>query len=65
MKLIEKVARAICETAGGDPDRIIGLDQEQWTAFEKEAKAAIAAIKKHNSECQMKLIEKVARMNEQ
>jgi hypothetical protein len=40
--LIEKVARAICQT-DSDPDELIG-GKPMWTGWQDEARAAIAAV---------------------
>ena len=41
-ELVEKVARAICQT-DSDPDELIG-GKPMWTGWKDEARAAIAAV---------------------
>jgi hypothetical protein len=43
--MIEKVARAICSAEGIDPDRKGNETVWRWQEFEKEARAAIEAMR--------------------
>ena len=44
--LREKVARAICEATGYDPNERLKGDVKMWSGFEDEADAAIDAVLK-------------------
>lgn len=46
MKLVERVARAICTAGGNDPGRVWGENaEEEWKLYVDEARAAFAEIR--------------------
>jgi hypothetical protein len=42
---VERVARALCEQGGFDPDEIMANDGPRWRYYEPGARAAIAALR--------------------